>query len=44
MAQEDADGPVRPSLPRAVVAVSAVEGSGVEHLNQELRTLLDSSE
>ena len=35
---------MRPSLPRAVVAVSAVEGSGVEQLNQELRTLLDSSE
>ena len=40
--QAEAEGEVRPSLPRAIVAVSAVQGSGVPQLNQALRALLDS--
>ncbi len=38
--QDDVDGEPRPSLPRAVVAVSATEGSGVAALNKELSDLL----
>ena len=41
MAQEDAEGEVRPSLPQAVLTVSATEGTGMAQLNQELRVLLE---
>ena len=41
MAQEDAEGEVRPSLPQAVLTVSATEGTGVAQLNQELHVLLE---
>lgn len=39
--QEVAEGEVGPSLPQAVVTVSATEGTGVAQLNQELRVLLE---
>ncbi|KAK9842086.1 hypothetical protein WJX81_007789 [Elliptochloris bilobata] len=39
--QDGAEGEVQPSLPQAVLTVSATEGTGVARLNQELRVLLE---